>query len=145
MENQGPRGPRGKMRALLIQLIVIFGRTRTNGEIASHSTTTSVAQALHTCFNNLYDLGYNIQDPKNLDGRHVAALCRHWHQRTLKVSTIQSRLSALRIFSGWIGKPGMVTSLQDYLPDVDKNKLKVRKVATDSKSWSDHGIDVAEK
>jgi integrase len=145
MENQGPRGTLGKLRALLNQLLATRGRARVNGEIASHSTTASMGQALHTCFNNLYDLGYKIQDPKNLDGRHVAALCRHWHQRTLKVSTIQSRLSALRIFSGWIGKPGMVTSLQDYLPDVDKNNLRVRKVATVSKSWSEHHIDVAEK
>lgn len=145
MDNKGPVGGRGKLRALINKLLATHGRKRVNGDIASHSTTASMGQALHTCFNDLYDLGYKLQDPANLSDKHITALCRHWHAESRAISTIQSRLSILRISAGWMGRAGMVKSLPHYLPDVDKKTLKVRKVATISKSWTEHGINVAEK
>ena len=39
----------------------------------------------------------------------------------------------------------MVKSLPKYLPQVDKNDLKVRKAALTSKSWSENGVDIKEK
>lgn len=39
----------------------------------------------------------------------------------------------------------MVKSLPNYLPDVDKKKLKVSKVAQESKSWSENGVNIIQK
>lgn len=138
-------GHQGGWKKLLNAILAKYAGKRVNGNVASQSTITSMGQALHTCFNDLHGLGYKLQDPANLSDKHIAALCRHWHTENKAISTIQSRLSTLRIFARWIGKSGMVKSLPHYLSDVDKKALKVRKVATISKSWSEHGINVAEK
>lgn len=118
---------------------------RVNGRVASHSTTTSAGQTLRTCFHDLVALGYRLQDPTNLSEKHLTALCEYWHRDGRAVSTIQERLSRLRIFAEWIGKPGLVKSLPKYLPLVDPKALRVRKIATASKSWTEQGIDVAAK
>lgn len=149
MENQNNGGSKnkgkGKLKALLNAILEIFARKRVNGDTASHSTATTMGQVLHTCFSDLNKLGFRLEDPKNLGNKHVEALCQHWYGKEMAISTIQGRLSVLRIFAGWIDKPGMVKSLPDYLPNVDKNDLKVRKAALTSKSWTGNGIDVLEK
>ncbi|MBY0240238.1 MAG: integrase domain-containing protein [Burkholderiaceae bacterium] len=118
---------------------------RVNGKAASHSTTTSAGQTLRTCFKDLVSLGYRLQDPTNLEQKHIRALCEHWHKEGRAVSTIQERLSRLRIFAGWVKKPGMVKKLAVYLPNVPPAELRLRKVTTASKSWSENGIDVTAK
>ncbi len=136
------------MKHLLVsvkELVAKFAVTRVNGKVASDRTTTSCGETLHTSFKDLDSLGYKLQDPKNLSNKHVSALCQHWHAKGIAVSTMQERLSRLRIFCGWIGKKGMVKSLPHYLPDVDPSTLRVRKVARKSKSWTENGLDVAEK
>lgn len=137
--------PQSGWKKRLNAILANHAGKRVNGNVASQSTITSTGQALHTCFNDLHDLSYKLQDPANLSDKHIAALCRHWHTESKAISTIQSRLSTLRILAGWIGKAGMVKSLPHYLPDVDKKTLKVRKVAAASKSWTENGIDVAGK
>jgi site-specific recombinase XerD len=119
--------------------------TRKNGRVASQRTVTAYTEVLNMAFDQLNDLDFKIQNPRNLTETHIAALCRHWHKNRKQVSTIQEYLSKLRVFSGWIGKDGMVKSLPNYLPDVDKKKLKVSKVAQESKSWSENGVNIIQK
>ena len=119
--------------------------TRENGRVASQSTMTTKGESLRTSFNDLHRLGYKLTDARNLTNKHVGALIKHWHESDRKLSTIQSRLSNLRIFAGWIGKGGMVTKISDYLPEVPKDQLIVRKAAVKSKSWTENGVDVIEK
>lgn len=126
-------------------ILAAHANKRVNGKVASHSTTTSAGQTLRTCFSDLVALGYRLQDPHNIGIRHIEALCKHWYAEGKATSTIQERLSRLRIFAGWIGKPGMVKSLPAYLPDVSARELRVSKIAKTSKSWSEQGIDVAAK
>lgn len=118
---------------------------RTNGRIASDRTTTAYGEVLNMCFEKLVELGFKMQSPRNLTEVHVRALCQHWHATGKQVSTIQEYLSKLRVFSGWIGKKGMVKSLPKYLPDVDRNLLKVSRVAKSSKSWSENCVDIVQK
>ncbi|MDQ9172037.1 phage integrase N-terminal domain-containing protein [Oxalobacteraceae bacterium R-40] len=136
---------RGAMRHALNDILKDHARTRVNGNVASHNTTTSKGETLHTIFNDLWDINYKIGKPENLGNRHVDALCKHWHKNGIAVSTMHTRLSVLRSFVEWIGKANMVKSLPDYLPDVDKSALKVKKVALTSKSWTENGIDVLDK
>ena len=96
--------------------------TRENGRVASQSTMTTKGESLRTSFNDLHRLGYKLTDARNLTNKHVGALIKHWHESDKKLSTIQSRLSNLRIFAGWIGKGGMVTKISDYLPEVPKDQ-----------------------
>ena len=118
---------------------------RVNGNVASGKTQKTRGEVLRTCFNNLWDLKYKIANPANLETRHVKALCESWHEKGIANKTIQGRLSNLRIMGGWIGKPNLVKSVYDYLPDVPKAELRVKTAAEASKSWGEHGIDLQEK
>jgi integrase len=131
-----------KLNALLEQ----NAKTRVNGNVTSERTRTVAKEGLRAGFNVLrLQLGYKIQDPANLEERHIKALCVEWHRTKKAPKTIQGYLSQFRIFSRWIGKPGLVKDIYYYLPDVPRDELRVNAVARKSKSWAEMGIDVAEK
>jgi site-specific recombinase XerD len=133
------------VKGILTSILAEHAFKRTNGRTASDRTTTAYGEVLKMCFDQLDALGYRLQNPRNLTEQHVAALCQYWYNENKQVSTIQDYLSKLRVFSGWIGKAGMVKSLDKYLPEVDKEKLKVRKAAIESKAWSEKGVDIIQK
>lgn len=130
---------------ILMTILKEHAYKRVNGRVASERTVTAYTEVLKKCFDHLNDLGYKLQNPRNLNETHINALCNLWHSEGKQASTMQEYISKLRVFSGWIGKKGMVKSLPKYLPHVDKNYLKVRKAALTSKSWSEHGVDIKEK
>lgn len=136
---------RNKLKKLLNEILERFAKTRVNGNVASHSTASTNGKNLHTCFNDLWRIGYKITDPNNLSQTHVKKLCEHWHAKQIATSTMQARLSSLRIFCGWIGKGEIIKSLPEFLPDVEAKLLRVVKIAQASKSWTENGIDVIEK
>jgi len=129
----------------LNEIVGIYAKKRVNGEVASDRTMDSCGQVLRTCFRNLVKLGYKIQEPENLTEKHIAKLCEHWYGTGISKSTMQERLSRLRVFVGWIEKPWKVKSLRHYLPNVDPKELVVSRIAKASKSWTELGIDVAAK
>lgn len=119
------------------------GSRRVNGKVASERTQTLTKDVVYAAFRRLHELGFKIQDPKNLGERHIDVLVKHWwYCQHKKIKTIQNDLSRLRVFCGMLGKPGMVGSIEKYLPDVDPDLLKVRSAAQTTKSWSGHGIDL---
>lgn len=130
-----------KLNAILAE----HAHTRVNGKVASHRTATAAGDSLRTCFRLLVELGYKIREPRNIEEKHIKALCVEWHARKKAPKTIQGYLSQMRIFSGWIGKAGLVKDIYYYLPEVPKEELRVTAVARKSKSWAEMGIDVAEK
>jgi site-specific recombinase XerC len=122
------------------------GTRRVNGKVASERTQTLTKEVVNAAIRLLHELGYKIQDPKNLGERHIDILVKHWwYCKHKKIKTIQNELSRLRVFCAMLGKPGMVGAVQKYLPDVDPQLLKVRTSAQTTKSWSGHGIDLVTK
>lgn len=119
--------------------------TRVNGRVASDRTATVAGESLRASFRRLVALGYKLEDPRNITNKHIKALCMEWYRLKHTPKTMQGNLSQLRIFCRWIGKANMVEGIGHYLPDVPKNELKVHTLARTSKSWAEHGIDVAEK
>lgn len=123
----------------------LAGTRRVNGKVSSERTQTLTKDVLYASIRRLHELGYKIQDPKNLGERHIEVLVKHWwYCQRKKAKTIQNDLSRLRVFCAMLGKPGMVGAVQKYLPDVDPQLLKVRSAARTTKSWSGHGIDLVE-
>jgi integrase len=110
----------------------------------SHKTRDDRAMGLFLCFRTLREkLGYSIDNPANLKPKHVEALVRHWEARGLSAATIQTRLSFLRAFADWIGKPGMITASVNYVANPDSVK---RTYAADrDKGWEANGIDMRSK
>lgn len=124
----------------------LAGAYRVNGKPASERTQTLTKEVVYAAIRLLHELGYKIQDPRNLGERHIQVLVKHWwYCQHKKSKTIQNDLSRLRVFCTMIGKPGMVGSVHKYLPDVDPELLKVRSAAQTTKSWSGNGIDLVAK
>ena len=48
-------------------------KTRVNGKVASERTHTAAKETLRTAFKLLVRLGYKVQDPANLEEKHVKA------------------------------------------------------------------------
>jgi site-specific recombinase XerC len=97
-------------------------------------------QRIFSCFRQLRALGFKLANPRNLAPRHIQALVDLWVTKKLAPGTIQTWLSHLRVFCGWIGKPGMVKSPPTYVADPEY--VKRHYAATADKSWSGNNIDV---
>jgi integrase len=122
------------------------GRTRVNGKVASERTRRLTKEVMCAAISRLHDLGYKLQDPKNIGERHVSVLMKDaWYNKKKKIKTIQNELSRMRVFCGMLGKVGMVGRLEKYLPDIDPKQLVVHTSARRSKSWSAYDINLVEK
>ncbi|WP_321889606.1 hypothetical protein [Paraburkholderia bannensis] len=133
-------------RRELLDLIEDNVGDRVDGRVASGRTRAHVSITLFAAF-KLLDEDLRIRPmPRNFREQHVRALVQHWYfKQEKKVSTIRTDLSILRKFSGWIGKSGMVKSIEYYLPDVDRSALGISAMLTEANAWSANGVDVQSK
>jgi len=56
----------------------LHGWRRVNGTVASERTQTLTKEVVYAAIWLLHELGYKIQDPKNLGERHIEVLVKHW-------------------------------------------------------------------
>ena len=94
-------------------------------------------------FSDLFHLGFKIESIVNLKQKHLKAVFYFLEEQGQAPSTIQNKISVMRIFCGWIGKHGMVGDSTNYV----KNKTSVRRsmVVKEDKSWIGNGVDVFSK
>lgn len=127
-------------------VLAAHSSTRVNGGVASEQTQDVTKEYVYNFFNTLWKLGYKVQKPENVGERHVEAVVRYWwNERKVSPKTMQNYLSRIRIFFGWVGKPGLVGKASKYLPEVPAAAFIVRTVAAVSKAWTSRGVDVSEK
>lgn len=126
-------------------ILLSFAHVRINGNVTSQRTITARHESITSSFRKLHKLGYKITDPQNLQPKHVQALVDHWlYKEKLGPKTIETHLSCLRVFSGWIGKKGMIKSKYDYVKSEDRHLLVVETAAKKSKSWTGNNINLPE-
>ncbi|MDH0704438.1 integrase domain-containing protein [Pseudomonas toyotomiensis] len=118
------------------------GIKASDGTVASHETQQKRATVLYQAFTDLREMGYKLSDVRQLKGRHVEALTKHWLSKGLSSSTLQNRLSTLRTFSSWIGKEGMVERTERYFPNHEATRTSIN---TQDKSWEVNGVSVKQK
>lgn len=104
----------------------------------SYKTQHERKLILRLAFGQLLDMGYRLPTPQSLGERHVRALATRWDTEGICATTLRTRISALRMFSSWIGKPGMVRLPGAYF---DKERIARTGLVTESKAWSAHGLD----
>src|SRR5438874_7401349 len=122
----------------------------------SNKTMHERASSLFRSFGLLRRLGYQL-DPNGLAGRHIqvlvdywtcnpriAALCRQHGvamlERAHSAAYIQQQLSFLRVYAtAWIGKPGMVHPLADYVDD--PTRFTRSYAATKDRSWDGNAVE----
>ena len=120
---------------------------RVNGKVASNRTQEYAEQLMNETCRRLHKLGFLLDDVAALKEKHIEAVVRSWHGQGLSNKTMQNQLSRLKIFCGWMGKPGIVKAggVKAYLPEVAPETLKVRTYAVESKSWSANGVSISDK
>lgn len=95
-----------------------------------------------SCFKELESIKIDLEMPLQFRENHLKALFKLWEERGLKPKTIDCKVSMLRIFSSWIGKPGMIGPSVKYSSNPG---FKVDHTATRDHSWSGNGVDVFQK
>lgn len=108
-------------------------------KVVSEKTSTERSKCIQLCFRELASAGYKFEDPRSFANRHMKYLVEKWEADNLSASTIQNRVSIMRIFARWIGKPGMIGTAEHYVKNPDS---AIRTYAADrDKTWMGNGID----
>lgn len=94
-------------------------------------------------FSDLFKLKYKIESVHNLRQKHLVAVFNYLEKMNQSPSTIQNKISIMRLFCNWIGKNGMVGDSSKYV----RNKASVRRspVVQEDKSWIGNGVSVKDK
>lgn len=87
----------------------------------------------------LQKCGYKVDYLDQLTPEHIAAVARYWHESGLATRTIQTRLSAVRMLTEWLGMPSIMPPNRELLP---RSRWRARTVATRDHTWSGNGLDV---
>jgi integrase len=119
------------------------GHSMRKNKAVSNKTREERARVLFQAHRHLIEGGFHISDVGHLKPKHVRYLMSRWEAEGLTAATLQSRLSILNTFAGWIGKPGLVQPIATYLSDPSRGRRQY--VATSDKSWSASSVDIAAK
>ena len=133
-------------RKLLHQLHVVINANRdkaaTKEKKVGNVTQEKRKQVILGFFSDLLYLGYKIQTPSAISQKHLVAVFNLLESQGQSPSTIQNKISTMRIFCEWIGKPGMVMSSDKYV--LDKTSVRRTGVVQEDKSWVGNGVDPIE-
>jgi integrase len=130
-------------RKVMVELLETLGRNNdkcANGKNkrVGHLTQEKRKTTMMCFVADMNLLGYRLESLKNIREKHIYAWVEFLVKDMQMPSTIQNKLSVLRIFCGWIGKAGMVRSPEYY---VDDASLVKRSTATkQDKSWSEEKV-----
>ena len=99
---------------MISEIFASCGWWRKNGKPLSAQSRTDYGKRIVSSYVDLKNLGYHLQKPWNLEGRHIEALCAHWAAKGNGASIVQNKLSALSWFGAVMGKPGLVGPTHGY-------------------------------
>lgn len=121
-----------------------------NMDLAAHQqkkvgsgTQSKRASVILGFFSDLFALGYKIESIDNLKQKHLTAVFNFLEEQGQSPSTIQNKISIMRVFCEWIGKNGMVLDSTKYVKD--KSSVRRSVIAREDKSWDGHGVDILTK
>ena len=116
-------------------------RRKAVAKVCSIDTRYARQATILLCYAQLWQSGFPLKLVNNLSEKHIRVLASKWDQDGVTAATIHNRLSALRTFATWLGKPGLVKLPSDYLPEA---RVRRKTVAKSDKSWDgpQHHLDV---
>jgi site-specific recombinase XerC len=71
------------------------------GDTNSIRTQEATRQVVKTVFLRLYELGFQVEDLKNIQRRHIEKLVQDWHASGVQPKTINNYISIIRKCCGW--------------------------------------------
>ncbi|MGF7191866.1 integrase [Robbsia andropogonis] len=122
------------------QVSEVLSRTRVSPKVTSYKTQERRMYTVCRTFAELRTLGFAVESAHALSAKHLTALVAYWIGEGQSGGTIENKLSHLRAYAKWIGKRGLVLSLEDYV-DREAAGLKRTYVTTTDKSWEAAGVD----
>ena len=111
--------------------------------VVGSGTVEKRIEVINGFFSDLFKLHYKIESVHSLKQKHLKAVFRHLEEHGQSPATLQNKLSIMRVFCEWIGKPGMVEDPSKYVLNPLSTKRSM--VVKEDKSWEGNGIDVMEK
>jgi integrase len=131
---------KGSFGHRLSHLISQHSKTAANGKkVVSFATQEKREAIIWLCFRELKEGGYKLPDPQSFANRHMTFLAQKWEADSLSASTIQNRISILRVFAEWIGKPGMILAPEKYVSNPES--VSRTYAAQHDKSWEAANVD----
>lgn len=118
----------------------VLSRTRVSPRGASFKTQERRMYTVCRSFEELRELGFQLETPHALASKHIEALVAHWVADEQMGSTIENKLTNLRAFCSWMGKRGIISSLGEYV-DRDAAGLTRKYTTIEDKSWIAAQID----
>lgn len=115
-------------------------RHGSKNKVVSNITKYQRSKRLFHCFHILWELGYKIEDPRNLAQKHIRALMDYWIENRFSPGTIQKQLSHLRVLCEWMGKHNMVKKASAYVDD--PALVKRTYAAKTDCTWPSRGVDI---
>lgn len=137
-------GKKAKLRNSIRKALRKNNGYRANGcQVASYATMRERRGIIYQGLFELYDAGYQITDVGGFGLRHMQYLVADWVVSKKAPGTIQNRFSTFKAFCEWIGKKGMIMTLDKYIHDPTLYKRKI--ASNRDKSWTAQGVDPREK
>lgn len=130
-------------RKLMVEILDTLGKNKDKcaagrDKRVGHLTQEKRKTVILGCVADLYKLGYFLESMHNLKEKHILDWVSLLVKNKQAPSTIQNKLSVLRIYCSWIGKIGMVKTPGYYVLDA---RLVTRQTATKvDKSWDGHDM-----
>jgi len=93
-------------------------------------------------FSDMWHLKFKVETVYNLKEKHLHAVFRFLEAEGQSPSTLQNKISVMRVFCEWIGKPGMVRDSALYVED--KASVTRTMVVKEDKSWDGKGVDITQ-
>ncbi|MHB1300524.1 MAG: tyrosine-type recombinase/integrase [Burkholderiales bacterium] len=131
-----------KVRYELVQIMREHLAHGVRKSTVGQETMDDRKEAIENFFSDLFFLRYNIESVHNLKQKHLAAVYQFLEAQGQAPATLQNKISHMRIFCEWIGKPGMVVESSSYV--VNPLSTKRTMVVQEDRSWSGNGVDVME-
>ncbi len=112
-------------------------------KVVGSETVEKRVRDIKSFFSDLFMLRYKIESVHSLKQKHLVAVFHFLEEQGQSPATLQNKISMMRLFCEWIGKPGMVGDASEYV----RNPLSTKRtmVVKEDKSWEGKGIDVMEK
>ena len=131
-----------RFRIIMRNFAIQHAEKRVNGNIAGVKTIDASKDALGGMATTLWGLGYQLTTPEGFGEKHARALIRHKWAYGISPGALSVLMTQLGKLQMWIKKTGMLKTTAVYLPEVDPEAFKRKKVAKHSKSVSGNGFEL---
>ncbi len=115
-----PLGIRGRMFTSLAQVMREMNTQKKKGGNCSGKTRRNRRLIIDKAFRILYDEGFYVTNPACLKPKHLKCILRYWEAAGLEGSTMQTYISAIRVFLAWFNKENLLANPEIYLENPER-------------------------